>query len=82
MGKLSEKRAAAKAARRSAALKVVCETFLPAKVMVTARVYDERTAQYRTMPVSAMTPVRSFEEFSRLWKQVTKLVEKDETWTS
>lgn len=45
--------------------------------MVTCRVYDEITRQYRTMPVSAITLVRDVAEFERLWGLLLKVVESD-----
>lgn len=80
MGATRSKAAAASAARRSAAARLVADQYLPSRVLVTCRVYDEVTRQYRTMPVSVIAPVRDVAEFERLWGLLVKAVESD-AWT-
>lgn len=80
MGATRSKAAAASAARRTAAARLVADQYLPGRVMVTCRIYDEITRQYRTMPVSAITLVRDVAEFERLWGLLLKVVESD-AWT-
>lgn len=80
MGAPKTKAAAASAARRTAAARLVADQYLPSRVMVTCRVYDDATRQYRTMPVSAITLVRDVVEFERMWALLIKVVESD-AWT-
>lgn len=71
----------ARQARRAAALRLVTDEYLPGRVLLTARVYDDQNAQYRTMPVSVIVRVRDLAEFERLWLRVRRVAESD-AWTS
>lgn len=80
MGKALTKEGAGRAARRDAMFKLVADQMLPGRVMITLRVYDDHKREYRTMPVSYVTPVRHWQELQRLWRGIIALVES-ETWT-